>query len=108
MTAYLRRHQFDGEQLRRRTMEEFAVAMRSGRLIAFVGAYVNKEAGYPDWDLFLMVYADLAQNYVARAIVDGNPQKQKRARQGEAAISAIRAAMPTTGADDNERDGTTR
>jgi tetratricopeptide (TPR) repeat protein len=103
MTAYLRRHQFDGEQLRRRTMEEFAVAMRSGRLIAFVGAYVNKEAGYPDWDLFLMVYADLAQNYVARAIVDGNPQKQKRARQGEAAISAIRAAMPTTGADDNEK-----
>lgn len=61
MKAYLKRHLFDGERLRRRTFEEFAVAMRSGRLIAFVGSMATKDVGYGGWKGFLSRYANLAE-----------------------------------------------
>ncbi|OQW77398.1 MAG: hypothetical protein BVN33_04090 [Proteobacteria bacterium ST_bin13] len=50
--SYLKRHYFDADQLRRRTMDEFVRAIRTGRLIAFTGSMTTEDRGYDRWDEF--------------------------------------------------------
>jgi tetratricopeptide (TPR) repeat protein len=50
--SYLKRHYFDAKQLRRRTMDEFVRAARTGRLIAFTGSMTSEDRGYHQWDAF--------------------------------------------------------
>ena len=47
-------HLRDGERLRDRALEELARALRSGRMCAFTGSYLNVELGYDKWNAFLL------------------------------------------------------
>ena len=51
--SYLKRHYFDGAALRKRTMDEFVRAIRTGRLIAFTGSMTTEDRGYADWNTFV-------------------------------------------------------
>ncbi|WP_179505802.1 MULTISPECIES: SIR2 family protein [unclassified Sphingomonas] len=51
--SYLKRHYFDADALRRRTMDEFVQAMRTGRMIAFTGSMTTEDRGYSSWDEFV-------------------------------------------------------
>jgi tetratricopeptide (TPR) repeat protein len=64
--AYLKRHLFDGDRLRRRTLQEFAVAMRSGRMIVFAGSYATQDIKYPVWQKFVKTYAAKASAFLNR------------------------------------------
>jgi tetratricopeptide (TPR) repeat protein len=61
--AYLARHLFDSKRLRKHTSEEFTAAVRTGRLIAFVGSWATTgitSFPYPSWKAFLKRYAKMA------------------------------------------------
>ena len=60
--VYLQRHLFEGDRLKRHAIDQFVAAIRSGRLIAFVGSYATEDCGYPKWDAFLKRYAKKAVN----------------------------------------------
>lgn len=49
----LKQHLRDGRRLKDLAHEEFVRAMRSGRMIAFVGSYLSEEFGYGDWSQML-------------------------------------------------------
>lgn len=51
--SYLKQHYYDPDALRRRTMDEFVRAMRTGRMIAFTGSMTTEDRGYTDWNTFV-------------------------------------------------------
>jgi tetratricopeptide (TPR) repeat protein len=85
-------------------MQEFAGAMRSGRLIAFVGSFATKDAGYSSWDDFLRKYAKLAHEIVLRPFANAETSRdQQELKRAQDAMRAIRASMPKGGAADSEK-----
>ena len=50
--SYLKRHYFEPEALRRRTMDEFIRAVRTRRIIAFTGSMTTLDRGYAKWPDF--------------------------------------------------------
>ncbi|WP_231470690.1 SIR2 family protein [Novosphingobium sp. CECT 9465] len=77
---------FDGARLRRRALDEFAAAVRTGRLIAFVGSYMTQPMGYDSWSDFLDNYAKHAEDL-------GKSGDPARTRHALKAIEAIRAKL---------------
>lgn len=49
----LEQHTVDGARLKQLAQTEFLRAMRTGRMIAFVGSYASEVFGYPKWGSFL-------------------------------------------------------
>jgi tetratricopeptide (TPR) repeat protein len=90
--AYLVRHLFDGQRLRERALEEFTMAVRTGRLIAFVGSYATQDMKYPTWSKFL---SDLSVKAVALCNEHGAPGRRENARH---AIEAIANSLDTSDA----------
>ena len=86
---YLRRHLFDGERLRRRTLREFAGALRSGRLIAFVGSFATEKQGYFQWSKFLKKYAQKAYDLCG--------DSTHREKQAKTAIKATKDNLLSNG-----------
>jgi tetratricopeptide (TPR) repeat protein len=87
MKAYLQRHLFDGERLRRFALEEFVKAIRSGRLIAFVGSYATQDLGYDEWSDFLRKYVEAAQAILKKEY--GEAPSERRAHRANKAIKSL-------------------
>lgn len=85
--AYLVRHLFDGQRLRRRALEEFATAVRTGRLVAFVGSYATQDLGYWSWDDFLDKLAEEAARICEK---QGSTLRKQHALK---AIETVRASF---------------
>lgn len=88
--AYLVRHLFDGRRLRERALEEFSTAIRTGRVVAFVGSYATQEFGYDKWSIFL---DDLAKRAVDLVKKHGAPSRSEHAVN---AIEAIQKSLATS------------
>ncbi|GAA0274071.1 hypothetical protein GCM10009127_13120 [Alteraurantiacibacter aestuarii] len=56
--TYLLNRQADSNRLRRRAYEKFAIALRSGRMIAFTGSYASQHLGYDSWGSMSAGYLD--------------------------------------------------
>lgn len=90
--AYLVRHLFDGQRLRRRALEEFAMAVRTGRLVAFVGSYATQDLVDLPWDKFL---ENLAKEAASICEQQGSTLRKQHALK---AIETVRASLTGTDA----------
>jgi tetratricopeptide (TPR) repeat protein len=61
--SYLKRHYFEPEALRDRTLDEFHRAMRTGRMIAFTGSMTTEDRGYVTWNQFVNACFRKAQEH---------------------------------------------
>ncbi len=80
--SYLKRHYFDPERLRQRTMHEFVRAARTGRIIAFTGSMATEDRGYVQWN-------DFAKRCFEKALHAFKGHRKKSNRADIAALEKI-------------------
>ncbi|HET9640430.1 MAG TPA: SIR2 family protein [Allosphingosinicella sp.] len=110
--SYLRLYYFDDEKLRDFALAELVRAIRSGRLIAFTGAWATQEVGYYGWNELIGRSLEEAKTQISRikgisapdlakalALVDTLTRYSKRDRRFDArvAYSAVAQMMDHLG-----------